>query len=61
MHEDRLFTVYPRVVGALMEELYRSDGSPKQRIGRLIRQAGKDELSLTQVVADLLRGGRGYL
>jgi electron transfer flavoprotein-quinone oxidoreductase len=61
MHEDRLFTVYPRVVGELMEDLYRSDGHPKQKIGRLARQAVKDELSLRQLIADLYRGGRGYL
>ena len=61
MHEDRLFTVYPRVVGALMEDLYRSDGSPKQKIGRLGRKALKDELTVPQLIADLFKGGRGYL
>lgn len=61
MQRDRLFTAYPRVVNALMEDLYRSDGSPKQRIGRLGRRAVKDELSLRRLIADLYRGGRGYL
>jgi electron transfer flavoprotein-quinone oxidoreductase len=61
LHRDRLFTVYPRVVGALMEELYRSDGEPKEKIGRLGRQAVKDEVPLRQLIADLLQGGRAFL
>jgi electron transfer flavoprotein-quinone oxidoreductase len=61
MHEDRLFTTYPRVVGALMEDLYRSDGSPKQKIGRLGRRAVKDELTVPELIADMFKGGRGYL
>jgi len=61
MHEDRLFTEYPQVVSTLMEGLYRSDGAPKQRLGPLVRRAVKDRLSLRQLVADLFRGGRGYL
>lgn len=61
MHEDRLFTAYPRVVGALLEDLYRSDGSPKQKIGRLARRALKGEVSVRDLLADLYRGGRGYL
>lgn len=61
MHEDRLFTAYPRVVGRLMEDLYRSDGTPKHRLGRLGRRAVKDEVSLRRLIADLYRGGRGYL
>jgi len=61
MHEARLFTEYPQVVSTLMEGLYRSDGAPKQRLGPLVRRAVKDRLSLRQLVADLFRGGRGYL
>lgn len=61
MREDRLFSVYPRVVAELMEDLYRSDGSPKNRVGRLARRAVKDDLSLRELIADLYRGGRGYL
>lgn len=61
MHHDRLFTVYPRVVSALMEDLYRSDGSPKRKIGRLGRRALKGELPVRQLIADLLEGGRAFL
>ncbi len=61
LHRDRLFTVYPRVVSALMEDLYRSDGDPKEKIGRLSRRAAKDELPVRQLIADLLKGGRAFL
>jgi electron transfer flavoprotein-quinone oxidoreductase len=61
MHRGRLFTTYPGVVGTLMEDLYRSDGSPKRKIVSLGRRAMKDELKMRQLLADLLQGGRGYL
>lgn len=61
LHHDRLFTVYPRVVSALMEDVYRSDGSPKEKIGRLGRRAVKDEVPLRQLIADLFGGGRAFL
>jgi electron transfer flavoprotein-quinone oxidoreductase len=60
MHHDRLFTVYPQIVGALMEDLYRSDGSPKLKIGRLARRAAKGRVPLRRVMTDLLEAG-GYL
>jgi electron transfer flavoprotein-quinone oxidoreductase len=61
LHHDRLFTVYPRVVSALMEDLYRADGRPKEKIGRLARRALKGKVSMRQVVADALEGGRAFL
>ena len=61
MHHDRLFTVYPQLVGALMEDLYRSDGAPKAKIGRLVRRAAKGRVSTRRLVADLLEAGRGYV
>jgi len=61
MREDRLFTVYPRVISALMEDLYRSDGTPKEKIGPLARRALKGELPVRALITDLFRGGRGYL
>ena len=61
LHHDRLFTVYPRVVSALMEDLYRSDGRPKQKIGRLGRRAVKGVLPVRQLIADAFEGGRAFL
>ncbi|MCL5736515.1 MAG: FAD-dependent oxidoreductase, partial [Actinobacteria bacterium] len=61
LHHDRLFAVYPRVVSALMEDLYRSDGTPKEKIGKLGRRAIKDEVTMRQLLADLFQGGRAFL
>ncbi len=61
LRHDRLFSVYPKVVSALMEDLYRSDGRPKEKIGRLARRALKGELSARQLIADALAGGRAFL
>jgi electron transfer flavoprotein-quinone oxidoreductase len=61
MHHDRLFTVYPRVVSALMEDLYRSDGYPKKKIVSLGRRAMKDALPVRQLIADMFEGGRALL
>ncbi len=61
MKGDRLFTTYPRVVGQLMEDLYRSDGKPKTRIARLARRAVNGQVSLRDMATDAWRGGRGYL
>jgi len=61
MREDRLFTVYPRVVGALMESLYRSDGTPRKKIAKLGWRAIKGELRLRQLISDIIKAGRAYL
>ena len=53
--------VYPQVVSALMEGLYRSDGVPKQRIARLGLRRVKGRLSLRRLVADAVEAGRCYL
>jgi electron transfer flavoprotein-quinone oxidoreductase len=61
LHNDRLFGVYPQVVSALMEDMYRSQGVPKERILRLARRATKGRVSARQMLADLWSAGRGYL
>lgn len=61
LHHDRLFTDYPRVVGAFMEDLYRSEGRPRQKIGRLGRRAVKGVLPVRRLIADAIEVGRGFL
>ena len=61
LHHDRLFALYPQVVSALMEDLYRSDGTPKRKIARLARLATKGRVPVRQLLADLFAAGRGYL
>jgi electron transfer flavoprotein-quinone oxidoreductase len=61
MHHDRLFTVYPQMIGALMEDLYRSDGTPKQRILRLARRAVSGKVPVRRMLTDLIEVGRGWM
>jgi electron transfer flavoprotein-quinone oxidoreductase len=61
MKGDRLFTTYPRIAGRLLEDMYRSDGKPKERIARLALRAVKGQVSLRDLLADAWHGGRGYL
>ena len=61
MHMDRLFSVYPKLVGTIMEQLYRSDGKPRKKIGRLGWDAVKETLPVKQVISDLVKGGRSLI
>ncbi len=60
MHNDRLFSVYPNMVGNIMEGLYRSDGSPKRSMGAVARREMK-KVPLKDLIADLLKGGSSLL
>lgn len=61
MRSDRLFTVYPRVVGTLMEEIYRSEGHPKSKILKLSRRSVAGALTVRQLISDMYRAVRAYL
>jgi electron transfer flavoprotein-quinone oxidoreductase len=57
MHNDRLFSVYPNLVGTVMEELYRSDGLPKKAMGKVAWDAAREAAPLRVLISDLLKGG----
>jgi electron transfer flavoprotein-quinone oxidoreductase len=61
MQMDRLFTVYPRLIGSIMEQVYRSDGKPKKSFGRIGWSAALESLTVRQLIFDLIRGGRSLL
>lgn len=61
MHNDRLFSEYPRMIGAIMEQLYRSDGLPKKSMGRTAWDAATGTVPLAQLIADAMKGGRSLL
>jgi electron transfer flavoprotein-quinone oxidoreductase len=61
LHRDRIFSAYPKMVGALMDGLYRSDGTPKQRLRKLGRAALEGRVALRELVGDLIEAGRSYL
>jgi electron transfer flavoprotein-quinone oxidoreductase len=58
MHNDRLFSVYPALVGTIMESLYRSDGTPRKSFGRTGWKAVRETLPVKTLIADLISTGR---
>ncbi len=61
MHNERLFSVYPALVGTILEELYRSDGKPRKKMGRIGWDAIKAALPVKELIADIVNGGRSLL
>lgn len=61
IHNERLFSVYPDLIGNIMEQVYRSDGKPRKKIGRLGWDAIKAALPVRQVITDVIKGGRSLL
>jgi hypothetical protein len=61
MRNDRLFSVYPRLVGTILERIFQSDGKPRKGIGRIGWEAAKDAVPLADLILDLWKGGRSIL
>jgi electron transfer flavoprotein-quinone oxidoreductase len=61
MRNDRLFSVYPKLVSTIMERIFQSDGKPRKKIGRIGYEAAKEAVPLTDLLIDLLKGGRSIL
>ena len=61
MRNDRLFSVYPSVVGTIMERIFQADGNARKRIGRIGWEAAKDAVPLADLLLDLWKGGRSIL
>jgi len=61
MRRDQLFSAYPRMVGELMERVYRSDDQSKRRIGRHGLDVARESLPLRQLVRDGMAAGRSFL
>jgi electron transfer flavoprotein-quinone oxidoreductase len=61
MRNDRLFSVYPKLVSTVMERIFQADGHPRKSIGRIGWEAAKDAVPLGDLMIDLLKGGRSLL
>jgi electron transfer flavoprotein-quinone oxidoreductase len=61
MQTDRLFAEYPRLINTIMEEMYRSDGRPRRKIGRIGWNAMKGSISKRDIIIDLLKGGKSLI
>ncbi len=61
MHNDRLFSVYPRVVGTIMEQLFRADGKPKKNFGQVGWEAIREAMPLSELVSEMIKTGRSLI
>jgi electron transfer flavoprotein-quinone oxidoreductase len=61
MRNDRLFSIYPKLVSTIMEHIFQADGKPRKTIGRIGWEAAKDTLPVADLLVDLLKGGRSIL
>jgi electron transfer flavoprotein-quinone oxidoreductase len=61
MRNDRLFSVYPKLVSTVMERIFQADGKPRKNIGRIGWETAKDALPVGDLMIDLLKGGRSLL
>jgi len=61
MHVDRLFSVYPDLVADIMEQVFRSDGKPRKKIGRIAWETLKGSVPKRQFISDVLQGGRSLI
>lgn len=58
MHNDRLFSLYPAMIGRIIEELYQSNGRPRKAFGRVAWDVARDMIPLRHLVPDLIKGGK---
>jgi electron transfer flavoprotein-quinone oxidoreductase len=61
MKNDRLFSDYPEIIGTILERVFRSDGHPRKKIGRIGWEAAKGSLNATDLLEDLIKGGRSII
>jgi electron transfer flavoprotein-quinone oxidoreductase len=61
MQNDRLFSTYPNIIGTILEKVFQSDGNPRKKIGRIGWEATKGTVNATDLIADLIKGGRSLL
>lgn len=61
MHNDRLFSVYPQLIGTIMERLYKADGKPRKSFGRVGWEAVREIIPIRHLISDLIQGGNALL
>lgn len=61
MHNDRLFTVYPKIVSSVMREMFRSDGKQKMKPVRVVMRSLLKDLSIKEGISDIVQIGRSIL
>ncbi len=60
LRNNRLYSVYPELVCAAAEAVYRVDGSGKKKIYKELRAQTKGRVSTLTLIKDLLGGARSF-
>jgi electron transfer flavoprotein-quinone oxidoreductase len=58
LHNDRIYSQYPELVCALMDKIYRIDGSPKQTMTKMLLGEARKKVGLKNLFADVFTGWR---
>lgn len=61
MHIDRLFETYPELVCNIFERIYRMDGTPRDRMLRLLIKEARRKVGTRKLLADGFKIGRALL
>jgi electron transfer flavoprotein-quinone oxidoreductase len=61
MRSERLFSEYPQLINKIMEEIFRSDGRPRRKIGKIGWDAIKGTVSKRDIVIDFFKGGKSLI
>jgi electron transfer flavoprotein-quinone oxidoreductase len=61
MHTERLFSEYPQLINKIMEEIFRSDGKPRRKIGKIGWDAIRGTVSKRDIIVDLFKGGKSLI
>jgi electron transfer flavoprotein-quinone oxidoreductase len=61
VNNERLQSVYPDLVCETMENIYRSNGKPRRKIGRVVRDTMRGKLPLRTLLSDGWQVWRGFL
>ncbi|MCX7698718.1 MAG: FAD-binding protein [Candidatus Goldbacteria bacterium] len=61
MHNDRLYSVYPKIIGKIFEQIYKSDGKPKKSLGKTAWDVIKESISMKNFFYDILKGGKSVI
>jgi electron transfer flavoprotein-quinone oxidoreductase len=58
LENGRIYATYPKLACGLAERVFSSDGGPRKKTWELLKEEMKGNISLGQIVRDLLQAGR---
>ncbi len=58
LHNDRIYTQYPELLSAIMDGIYRIDGSAKETMSKFLLRTAKEKIGLKNLLADVYSGWR---